>query len=86
MDLDALTLRFTNVWPYLNERQRRLFAANEAQILGHGGITIVRDICGLSRVTITKGIKELEEDPIASTRIRMPGSGRPTLITLPEKY
>lgn len=82
MDTDDLKQYFSNMWPHLNERQRRLFAANEAQRLGHGGITAVSEICGLSRVTITKGINELGEDPLEDNRIRMPGSGRPTLGSL----
>jgi transposase len=70
------------MWPYLNERQRRILAATQAKALGHGGVTIVSRICGLSRVTITKGLNELEEEPQEINRIRMPGSGRPTLVSL----
>jgi hypothetical protein len=31
-------------------------------------------------VTITKGIKELDDAPIEKRRIRSPGSGRPSLV------
>jgi hypothetical protein len=53
-----------------------MLAANEALHEGHGGITLVSRACGLSRVTITKGIRELDEAPIAAGRVRRPGAGR----------
>ena len=53
-----------------------MLAANEALHDGHGGISRISRACGLSRVTITKGIRELDEAPIAAGRIRRPGAGR----------
>jgi hypothetical protein len=53
-------------WLHLDERARRLFAASEARQLGPGGVSIVSRACGLSRVTITKGLRELEEAPLAA--------------------
>ena len=44
----------------MNVRQRRLFAAFQAQQLGHGGITRMAEITGLDRKTIRKGIVELD--------------------------
>ena len=35
-----------------------MVAASEALGLGYGGISRVSRVCGLSRVTITKGIRE----------------------------
>lgn len=70
------------LWPHLDERARRLFAANEARQLGHGGVTAVSKACGLSRVTITKGLQELEEPPLPAGRIRRFGGGRPSLVML----
>ena len=43
----------------MNTRQRRLFAAFQAQQMGHGGITRMAEITGLDRKTIRKGVKEL---------------------------
>lgn len=57
-----------------------MLAANEAVQEGYGGISRVSRACGLSRVTITKGIGELEEEPIAAGRIRRPGAGRRRLL------
>ena len=75
-----LKQRLKKLWPYLNERVRRIFAANEALQLGYGGISRVSRICGLSRVTITQGIKDLKEDPLPGDRIRRIGAGRPSII------
>ena len=56
-----------------------MLAATEALRIGYGGITQVAAACGLSRVTITKGIRELSETPLPPERIRRPGAGRPIL-------
>jgi hypothetical protein len=82
MDIDSIKRTITDIWPHLNERQRRLLAATQANAIGDGGITIVSNICGLSSVTITKGIKELNEEPLEEGRLRNPGSGRPPLLSL----
>src|SRR5271168_3358957 len=51
-------LRF--IWPHLDERTRRITAANEALSLGYGGVSLVRRACGLSRKAIAKGIREIK--------------------------
>ncbi len=79
---DALKRRLVRLWPQLDERSRRMVAANEAVQLGYGGISQVSRACGLSRVTITKGIRELDEEPLPSGRIRLAGAGRPALLAL----
>ncbi len=73
--------KFTLMWPHLDERARRLVAASEAKHLGYGGIARVNRACGLSRVTITKGLREIISVPIALGRIRRPGAGRPNLLS-----
>ena len=75
-----LSEKITSIWPHLNERQRRMYAATEAQHLGYGGISRIQKICGLSRVTITKGISELETKPMEVERVRCIGAGRHTLV------
>jgi hypothetical protein len=57
-----------------------MMAANEAVHEGYGGISRISRACGLSRVTITKGVRELDEEPVAAGRIRRPGAGRHTLL------
>jgi hypothetical protein len=65
------------VWPLLDERTRRLLAANEARTLGRCGISAVSRACGLSRKAIRKGIKEIEAGTaLAPGRVRQPGGGR----------
>lgn len=78
-DLRALQQKIALLWPHLDERARRLFAASEARQLGHGGVSAVSRACGLSRVTITKGLHELGSPPLAAGRVRRPGGGRPAL-------
>ena len=57
-------------------------AANEARQLGYGGVSRVSRACGLSRVTITKGMEELSNPPLETGRTRRPGGGRPTLLMI----
>jgi len=57
-----------------------MLAATEAMEIGYGGITFVSQACGLSRVTITKGIDELSKPALSEDRVRRPGGGRQKLI------
>ena len=43
----------------MDEQMRRLWAATEARALGYGGVTTVARVVGLTRPTITAGMKEL---------------------------
>jgi hypothetical protein len=43
----------------LNERQRRLYAANEALKLGHGGVNYVSRLLGCHRKTVQRGLVDL---------------------------
>lgn len=64
------------VWPHLNERSRRMLAAAEARQAGYGGVSLVSRACGLSRVTILKGIRELAAPALPPERVRRSGGGR----------
>ena len=66
-----LKRKFVQLWPHLNERARRMVAAEEAVRLGRGGISLVSRACGLSRVTITKAIGELDAEPLPAGRVRL---------------
>jgi Rhodopirellula transposase DDE domain len=79
--LHALQRKFAQIWPHLDERARRLLAATEARALGYGGVAEVSRACGLSRLTIAKGIQELANAPLPPGRVRRPGAGRPTLLS-----
>ena len=77
MDTDAqLAQYFAGMWPHLDEHARRLVAASQAVELGYGGIARVSRACGLSRVTLSKGVDELQAAPLAPGRIRHEGGGR----------
>ena len=80
LDATALKNKFSSLWPHLDERAKRLFAANEARQYGYGGITAISQACGLSRVTITKALEELDAAPIQAGRIRQTGGGRLSLV------
>ena len=60
----------------LNERDRRIYFATEALRIGHGGISQIAKESGVSRVTITHGIEELERGTVVEGRIRHKGGGR----------
>jgi len=77
---DQLKKRFAQIWPHLDERARRLVAAQDAVRLGYGGVSRVSRACGLSRVTLTKGVKELRGNALSPGRIRRHGAGRQSLL------
>lgn len=77
VDAEMLTAKFTALAPELDERSRRIWAATEALALGHGGIGFVAQVTGISRATISRGVKEVRAgQPIALGRIRRAGAGR----------
>jgi Rhodopirellula transposase DDE domain len=77
MDLKALRRKYRSLQPVLTERSRRVWAASEAVALGHGGIGLVEAATGISRSTISRGIRELATKvTLSSDRVRRAGGGR----------
>lgn len=76
-----LKRRVGHLIQHLDERGKRLVAANEALRFGYGGVSLISWACGLSRVTITKGLRELKEKPLPPGRIRRAGAGRPQITS-----
>jgi transposase len=84
MDIEsAIRERYQNLEWALDERLRRLYAAAEAKVLGHGGISIVQKATGVARGSIKQGLKELLPSQRAeilgddsARRIRRVGGGR----------
>jgi hypothetical protein len=78
-DIHALQTRIKAVVPTLNEYQRRRYLSAEAKAIGYGGISLVSRLSGVSRQTLTEGVKELD-DPNAEImeqgRSRKRGGGR----------
>jgi len=79
MDLDAVRSKYASLAPALTERSRRLWAATESMVLGHGGIALVERATGISRSTIKRGIDEVRSggnEDLPPDRTRRPGGGR----------
>ena len=77
MDVETLRAKYTALAPVLNERTRRLWAAAEAEAIGHGGIALVARATGMSRTRIARGIRQLRSDePLEADRTRRAGGGR----------
>ena len=76
----SLRRKFSDLWPLLDERSRRLMAASEALSLGYGGVSRVQRASGLSRKAIAKGMCEIAEGNPLPGRIRRPGAGRKNLV------
>lgn len=77
---DRMRIRHQSLWPHLDEKGRRLWAASEAKAHGRGGLKLVHEITGMSRSVIIAGIKELSgKSPLAEGRIRNAGAGRKSL-------
>ncbi|MCH8813465.1 MAG: ISAzo13 family transposase [Gemmatimonadetes bacterium] len=77
MDVETLHRKYTALEPELTERSRRLWAATEARALGHGGIALVERATGVSRSTISRGLRELESgEVLGPERTRRRGGGR----------
>jgi hypothetical protein len=63
----------------MNEYQARLLVAERALQLGRGGISRLSELTGMSRVTITQGVKDLTSRKVrvpVTGKVRRPGGGR----------
>jgi hypothetical protein len=78
-EVKALEMRIKTVLPTMTEYQRRIYLSAEAKSIGYGGISLVSRLSGVSRQTLTEGVKELD-DPEAEKpevgRSRKAGAGR----------
>jgi Rhodopirellula transposase DDE domain len=64
----------------LSESQARWYVARETLARGRGGLKAMNELTGMSRPTILKGIRELQQrKELPSERIRQPGGGRKRL-------
>jgi hypothetical protein len=87
--VERIRRMYRTLSPEMDERMRRQWAAAEARELGWGGVTLVAQASGLSRTTITAGLRELDLPPeqrqAEAVRVRRPGGGRrPLAQTHPE--
>jgi hypothetical protein len=88
-DIVAVATKFDKICLFLDERSRRMWCAVEAKSYGYGGIVLVHKATGVSKTTITKGIRELDaiaEAPVGAVdnnSIRASGGGRQSIV---DKY
>lgn len=81
--VNTIRQKYQLLKPELDERSRRLWAATEAMMLGHGGVRAVARATGISESSIRFGLDQLKEDKPAEEqtprRIHQPGGGRKPL-------
>jgi hypothetical protein len=78
--LELLGQKYISLHSILNERTLRLWCATEARAIGHGGIIKVHKATGISRPTIMKGLRELDNPSnLSKEEIRLKGGGRKKL-------
>ena len=83
-DESRIAEKFEALRGVMDEQMRRLWAATEARALGYGGVSVVARAIGLTRPTITAGIRELGDarqlvSMAPKHRVRRDGAGRPRL-------
>lgn len=83
-DEHVIKQKFLVLNSVLDERSRRLWAACEAKALGWGGIAVVSQATGLSRTTISAGLRECVQqaeaaEVVSGSRMRRRGGGRKRL-------
>jgi transposase len=81
--IERIQRKYHLLAPEMDERMRRQWAATEARELGWGGVTAVAKATGMSRPTITAGLRELDlpcqQRAAEAMRTRRPGGGRKPL-------
>jgi len=79
LNVKALQMRIDTMLPTLNEYQRRRYLSAEAKSIGYGGISLISRLTGVSRQTLTEGVKELDDpnaEILGPRRSRKAGGGR----------
>ena len=81
--IDSIRRKYNALKMELDERSRRLWAATEANSLGHGGVAAVRRATGMAESTIRRGRVDLDQvfaiEEKGSRRVRKKGGGRKSL-------
>jgi len=66
-----------NLFRSLSEKDRRRYAAVEADKLGHGGATYIAGLFGCDTDTIGRGMADVEQLPADDAEDRVRKKGRP---------
>ena len=81
--VDMIREKYNKISPFFGERERRIWAAIEAESLGYGGQQIVHKATELAINTIRSGIQALalkEETSVELNRSRKRGGGRKSKV------
>lgn len=82
-NIEAIAKKYEKLSPVLDERMRRLWAGVESSVIGFGGIAVVSKATGMSRNTIIRGEREIDEISGKPTKtIRKTGGGRKKAIDI----
>lgn len=68
--------RMVNLFRSLSEKDRRRYAAVEADKLGHGGATYIAQLFGCDTDTIRRGMADVEQLPNDDAEDRVRKKGR----------
>ena len=68
MDTTGIKERFMRLKPFLNERQRRLAAAAEAQSLGRGGVGDRRNATGFALQPPPPGVADVRSETVSGAQ------------------
>ena len=60
LGIDEYKQSITAMTALLDERQRRFYLATQAKMIGRGGITLISNLSGINRDTISDAIKEFD--------------------------
>jgi Rhodopirellula transposase DDE domain len=82
--VSSLKKKLKVLLPNLDERQRRILVAAEAEDYGYGGVSLLSELTGMSRQTIHAGMKDLQV-PAKKGGVRDAGGGRKKLTELNPK-
>ncbi len=76
---DEIARRYEALHAVMDERLRRMWAGAEALAAGHGGVSLVACATGMSRNTVSAGLREVRGEGRGGelVKVRRKGAGRP---------
>lgn len=73
---EQVEVHMRNFYESLSEKDRRRYAAVEAEKLGYGGATYIAELFGCDPKTIQRGVEDVERLPTDSAAARVRKKGR----------
>lgn len=73
---EPVEVHMRNFYESLSEKDRRRYAAIEAEKLGYGGASYISELFGCDPKTIQRGIEDVEHLPTDSAQDRVRKKGR----------